>query len=120
VSIDPDDHVVREIRAGAMNGQPTRWFTDEMRWPAYASDIAAAIWRIAALPADKRRGCWHLAGAERLSRFEIARRMVDCMHLPGEVIEAAIQPDDGDRPRDIVFTDARARVTVGWHPSPIA
>ena len=120
VSIDPDDHVVREIRAAAVNGMRTRWFTDEMRRPTFASDAAAAIWRIAALSAGERRGCWHLAGAERLSRLEIARRMVDRLHLPGGVIESAAQPDNCDRPRDIAFTDARARATVGWRPSPIA
>ena len=120
VSIDPDDHVVREIRAAAENGMRTRWFTDEMRQPTFASDVAAAIWRIIALPAGERRGCWHLAGAERLSRFEIARRMVDRLHLPGATIESAGQPDDRDRPRDIAFSDARARATVGWRPSPIA
>jgi len=119
VSIDPDDHVVREIRAAAENGMRTRWFTDEMRQPTFASDVAAAIWRIIALPAGERRGCWYLAGAERLSRFEIARRMVDRLHLPCAIIESAGQPDYCDRPRDIAFSDARARATVGWRPSPI-
>jgi dTDP-4-dehydrorhamnose reductase len=120
VSIDPDDHVVREIRATAATGGRTRWFNDEMRRPALASDVAAAIWRIAALPADERRGCWHLAGAERLSRFEIACRMVDRLGLPGSTIEPAAQPDNSDRARDIAFTDARARASIGWDPSPIA
>ena len=120
VSIEPDDHVVRELRAAAASGAPTRWFSDELRRPALASDIAAAVWRIVALPPGERRGHWHLAGAERLSRFEIARRIVDRLHLPGALVEAAVQPDDSDRPRDIAFTDARARATVGWHPSPIA
>jgi len=93
VSIDPDDHVVREIRAAAVSGVRTQWFTDELRRPTFASDVAAAIWRIAALPAGERRGCWHLAGAERLSRFEIARRMVDRLHFPGAIIESAAQPE---------------------------
>ena len=119
VSIDPDDHVVQALRAAAASGRPTRWFTDEMRRPTSASDAAAAIWRIAALGADERRGCWHLAGAERLSRFEIARRMVARLQLPGSVIEPAAQPD-GERPRDLELTDARARAVVGWRPSPIA
>lgn len=119
VSVDPDDHVVRAIRAAAASGEPTRWLADEMRRPTWASEAAAAIWHIAALPAAERRGCWHLAGPERLSRFEIARRMVERLPLPDAIIESAAPPDDGDRPRDIVFTDARARVTVGWRPSRI-
>jgi dTDP-4-dehydrorhamnose reductase len=120
VSIDPDDHVVRRIRDAAADGASTRWFTDEMRRPALASDVAAAVWRIVALSAAERRGCWHLAGPERLSRFEIAHRMIECLHLPSSVIEPARQPHDTDRPRDLAFTDARARATVRWRPSPIA
>lgn len=117
VSVDPDDHVVRQIRQGAAEGSPTGWFTDEMRRPAYASEVAEAIWRIASLTPDEGRGCWHLAGAERLSRFEIARRMVDHLRLPPALIEPAAQPEG--RPRDIVFTDARARAEIGWSPSTI-
>lgn len=119
VSIDPDDHMVRQLRAAAVEGRPTPWFADELRRPALASEVAAAIWRLAALPAGERRGCWHLAGAERLSRLELARRLVDRLQLPDSIVESARQPKDADRPRDIAFTDARARELVAWSPSPI-
>ena len=120
VSIDPDDHVVRRIREAAADGTSTRWFTDERRRPAWASEIAAAIWRIVALPVPDRRGCWHLAGPERLSRFEIAQRVIERLQLSRSVIEPARQPRDTDRPRDLAFTDERARAVIGWSPSPIA
>jgi dTDP-4-dehydrorhamnose reductase len=119
VSIDPDDQAVQKIRAAAANGTRTRWFTDEYRRPALTSEVAAAIWRVAALPDGARRGCWHLAGGERLSRFEIACRMIDRLGLARDAIEPAPQPA-GDRPRDIAFTDARARAAIGWRPSSIA
>ena len=119
VSIDPDDHALGRIRASADGGPPTRWFTDEFRRPALASEVAAAIWRIAGLPADARAGCWHLAGAERLSRFELACLMVARLQLPEAVIEPATRPPGTDRPRDIAFTDARARAAIAWNPSPI-
>ena len=97
VSVDPDDHVVREIRAGAARGETTRWFTDETRQPALAHEVAAAVWRIAALTAGARSGTWHLAGSERLTRYEIALRVVDRLGLSPDVVEAGVDPG-GRRP----------------------
>jgi dTDP-4-dehydrorhamnose reductase len=119
VSVDPDDHVVREIRAGAARGETTRWFTDETRQPALAHEVAAAVWRIAALDAAARGGTWHLAGSERLTRYEIARRVIDRLGLSRDVVEAGVTPAGAARPRDIVFTAARARAEVDWNPSPV-
>jgi dTDP-4-dehydrorhamnose reductase len=119
VSVDPGDHVVREIRAAAARGETTRWFTDETRQPALAHEVAATIWRIVALDTPARDGVWHLAGAERLTRYEIALRVVDRLGLPRDVVEAGLTPAGAVRPRDIVFTDARARAEVDWSPSPV-
>jgi dTDP-4-dehydrorhamnose reductase len=117
--LDPDDHVVREIRASAARGETTRWFTDETRQPALAREVAAAVWRIAGLTAAARAGTWHLAGCERLTRYEIARRVVDRLGLRPDAIEAGITPEGAVRPRDVFFTDARARAEDGWDPSPV-
>ena len=119
VSIDPDDHVVREIRIGAAQGKTTGWFTDEARQPALAHEVAAAIWRITQLPRSIRGGTWHLAGAERLTRYEIALRVVDRLGLARDVVEGLTTPEGAIRPRDIAFTDARARAEITWHPSPV-
>ncbi len=40
VSIDPDDPAVHRIRSSAARGETTTWFTDEMRQPAGAEDLA--------------------------------------------------------------------------------
>lgn len=117
VSFDPDDHAVREIRTSAAQGETTQWFTDEARQPALAHEVAAAVWRIANLTTGARRGTWHLAGAERLTRYEIALRVVDQLGVGRDVVEAVTTPEGAVRPRDIAFTDARARAEVGWHPS---
>lgn len=119
VSIDPEDHVVEQIRAGVAARQPTRWFTDEMRQPLRAADAAVGIWRIVGLGTAERSGVWHLVGPERLSRYEIARRTVRHLHLPESSIEPAFQPASTDRPRDIALRDARARATIGWAPAAI-
>ncbi len=61
----------------------------------------------------------HLAGAERLTRYEIALRVVDQLGLGRDLIEAVTTPKRAVRPRDIVFNDARARTEVDWRPSPV-
>lgn len=119
VSFDPDNHVVHEIRARAMRGETSRWFTDEMRQPALAEEVAAAIWRIAHLTTDARTGLWHLPGPEQLTRYEIAERVVDRLGIGQHAIEPAVSPADVLRPRNIVLADTRARAEINWLPSPV-
>lgn len=117
VSIEPPDTAVTAIVEGATTGRPTTWFVDELRHPARADEIADAIWRIAGLDTDRRAGSWHLPGPERLSRHDIALRILAALDFPGEVIVAA--PAAGVRPRDLRLTDDRARHEIGWSPSPV-
>lgn len=119
VSFDPDDHVVRAIRTSSARGETTQWFTDEVRQPAFAHEVAAAVWRIAHLTTHARDGTWHLAGSERLTRYDIALRVVEHLGIGSEVVEGATTPKGAVRPRDIAFTDARARAKVDWRPSPV-
>ena len=45
-------------------------FTDEFRCPIFAGETARAVWELAA---QKRTGLFHVAGAEKLSRWEIGQ-----------------------------------------------
>jgi dTDP-4-dehydrorhamnose reductase len=117
VSIEPDDHVVREVRDAANTGMASRWFVDETRQPAPASEVASAIWKITGLSVGLRSGIWHLPGAERLTRHEIARRVVDHLGLARDVVDGVVTPEDAIRPRDIYFTGERARSAIGWCPA---
>ncbi|HEY3831889.1 MAG TPA: sugar nucleotide-binding protein [Acidimicrobiia bacterium] len=119
VSIDPDDHVVREIRRRVMRDETTQWFIDETRQPAPASEIAAAIWKIVELTSVARSGVWHLPGAECLTRHEIALRVVKRLGARGELVRGTTTPQGAIRPRHIMFTGARASATIGWNPSPV-
>lgn len=119
VSVAPDDHVVGKLRTSAGRNETTQWFADETRRPAMASEVATALWRIASLPPEVRSGVWHLAGACRLSRYEIAQRVADHLGLSHDLVEGVKAPDGADRPRDLDFTDERARAAIEWHPSPI-
>lgn len=117
VSMEPDDHVVERIRAGAASGEPTTWFTDEVRQPACAQELAEALWRVAAREPAARSGAWHLPGPESLSRYAIAERVVAALGLDPGVIVAAATPPGAHRPRHLHLRDTRARREVGWSPS---
>ena len=119
VSLDPEDHVVARIRAGAADGQPTPWFDDEIRQPAAAEELAAALWQITGLGTRQRAGTWHLPGPESLSRYDIARRVVAALGLPHDSITAEPTPPSADRPRHLHLGNDRARRSIGWSPSPI-
>lgn len=118
VSLNPPDHAVRRIRQGSRS-HPTQWFTDETRQPAAAADIAAGIWRIVLLAGDDRSGVWHLPGPERLTRFEIAQRVVDALDLDPDSIASALTPPGTERPRHLDLGDQRARAAIAWDPAPI-
>ena len=42
--VDPEDHILARIRSGLESGSPSVWFTDEVRRPASAHELARAIW----------------------------------------------------------------------------
>ena len=119
VSLDPDDHVVARIRRGAAMNTPTVWFDDEVRQPAAAAELAEALWRIVSVDRADRTGVWHLPGPERLSRYQIAQRVVAALDLDPGSISAEHTPPSTRRPRHIDLEDGRARTQIAWSPSPI-
>ncbi|MCB0970985.1 MAG: sugar nucleotide-binding protein [Acidimicrobiales bacterium] len=119
VSLDPLDHVAARIVEAASSGETTPWFTDELRQPARAEDLARALWQIVALDAPARSGTWHLPGPERLSRFQIAQRYVEALDLDPGVASGAMTPPGLTRPRDLHLSADRARAAIRWDPSPV-
>lgn len=61
-----------QLRIAWQRGDVTRLFTDEFRSPIPAAVTARAIWE---LVVNKATGLFHLGGAERISRFELGRRI---------------------------------------------
>ncbi len=59
-----------ELRRAWQAGQPLRLFTDEFRCPIPAEATARAVWELVSV---HRPGLYHLAGRERLSRWQIGR-----------------------------------------------
>jgi dTDP-4-dehydrorhamnose reductase len=59
-----------QMRRAWQAGQTMRLFTDEFRSPIPAEVTARAIWELAA---QNRPGLYHVAGSERLSRWQIGQ-----------------------------------------------
>jgi dTDP-4-dehydrorhamnose reductase len=59
-----------EMRRAWQEGRTLRLFTDEFRNPIPAVVTARAIWELMAAPAP---GVYHIAGSQRLSRWDIGR-----------------------------------------------
>lgn len=63
-----------EMRQAWIAGKTLTLFTDEFRCPIPASVTARAIWELAA---RNQPGLYHLAGAERLSRWQIGQLLAE-------------------------------------------
>ena len=74
-----------QLRLTLEAGQGMTLFTDEFRCPIPAVETARAVWELAI---KNCAGLFHLAGAERLSRWEIGRLLVK--HRPD--LAAKIRP----------------------------
>jgi dTDP-4-dehydrorhamnose reductase len=77
------------------------WFTDELRCPAQVGDLAAAVLELAAGDAA---GVLHVAGADALSRCELAR-----LFAGGDVRCAPAAELGVTRPLDCTLDSSRAR-----------
>ena len=59
-----------QLRRVWETGQKMKLFTDEFRCPIFAGETARAVWELAA---QNRTGLFHVAGAEKLSRWQIGQ-----------------------------------------------
>jgi len=103
----------------ARAGSPLRLFVDEHRTPTDPESVADAIDRLLARPAPGR---FHLGGPERLTRFDLGRRVARAFGLPEEALLPARQADHRGRdrrPADVSMDSTRARRELGWEPRPL-
>jgi dTDP-4-dehydrorhamnose reductase len=63
----PHERLVHALAAGTAGGA---LFTDEVRCPVSATDLASALLELAASP---HAGIWHVAGADAISRYELGQ-----------------------------------------------
>lgn len=100
-------------------GRRARLYADELRTPIDPESVADALLRLLAGTAS---GHFHLAGAERMSRLDLGRRVARALGLPETLLESARQadhPGPDPRPADVSLAVSRARRELGWEPRPI-
>jgi dTDP-4-dehydrorhamnose reductase len=62
-----------QLRLALQSGKPMKMFTDEFRSPIPAIETARAVWE---LTGRNCAGIYHVAGAERLSRWQIGQLLL--------------------------------------------
>lgn len=102
-----------ELRHAWQQGRATRLFTDEFRSPIPAAVTARAVWTLVARGVT---GTVHLAGGERLSRWEIGQQIAARWPQLGPKLErASLRDHDGaPRPPDTSLNCSRAEALLGY------
>lgn len=97
-----------------VRGETLKLFTDEFRTPLSGRDAAAGL----LLALEKAQGLLHLAGGDRLSRYEMGQIMVEVFELPESSIQPSCQADvpiPAPRPPDVSADISLAR-SLGFAP----
>jgi dTDP-4-dehydrorhamnose reductase len=85
-----------QLRRAWQTGRRVTLFTDEFRSPIFAGVTARAVWE---LVAQDQPGLYHLAGSERLSRWEMGQQVAARWPQLHPQIEAGSLRDYGGPPR---------------------
>jgi dTDP-4-dehydrorhamnose reductase len=85
-----------DLRRSWEQGRSSRLFVDEFRTPIFAGITARAVWE---LIESGRPGLYHLAGSERLSRWEIGQRLAERWPRLNPKLEPATVTDYRGAPR---------------------
>ncbi len=113
---DPPDPRTAWVLEG-LRGDGVTLFTDEVRCPIAADDLAVMLWEIAGLPREAAAGPWHLVGPDALSRVDLGRMIAAWAGLsPERITESWSIERDARRPRDLRLLDERANQELGHRP----
>lgn len=96
------------------NGEGVTLFTDEYRSIAGAKSISRGILQLF----EETSGILHLAGTEKLSRYDFGMQVVKIFHVPSAGIKACSQKEikmAAPRPADVSLDISRA-VQMGYSP----
>jgi len=118
VSLDPLDRGTAALVAALRSGTAVTLFTDEMRQPIRAEDLAAEIWDMVMLDRDQRAGVWHLPGPERMDRHALGVRLATRLGLDPSAFAVALAADVApERPRDPeLVAERRRQLSVRLRP----
>lgn len=103
------------VIAAARAGRSLSLFTDEWRAPADPASFVAAVAEL--LLGKPRRGVFHLAGADPVSRFELGELSCAAAGLPSIHQASSLATWTGPpRPPRLVLSCERARRELGFRP----
>jgi dTDP-4-dehydrorhamnose reductase len=118
VSTVPPDRGTQQLLDAVAAGERPTLFTDEVRCPIRAADLAAALWALVGLPRAERSGVWHLPGPEALTRLQLGQRLLDAAGLdPNHVRSGSSRAHPSPRPADLTLRTRRG--TPGPRPLPV-
>jgi dTDP-4-dehydrorhamnose reductase len=102
-----------QLRCAWREGRTLRLFTDEFRCPIPAEVTARALWELAL---KSPGGLYHLAGAERLSRWEMGRLLAgQCREVNPQIEPASLAEYRGaPRSPDCSLNCARAQAELSF------
>ena len=98
-----------QLRLALQAGKPKTLFTDEFRSPTPAAETARAVWELAR---GNYAGIFHIAGSQRLSRWQIGRLLlprwleIKTKIEPGSARDVSGSPRAPDTSLDISKTQA--------------
>lgn len=105
--LDPIDTRTLHIITCLKEGRETALFTDEYRCPICVKELAAAIMELLSLDFC---GIIHIAGPERISRYEFGMKLVRKLGLdPSGIIPVLSRLSEMIRPRDCSMDTSLAR-----------
>jgi dTDP-4-dehydrorhamnose reductase len=101
------------MRQGWAEGKVLRLFTDEFRQPMSGTITARAVWELAG---QRRFGLYHVAGSERLSRWQIGQLLAQRWPQLNPKTEPASIRDFPGPPRapDTTLNCAKAQALLGF------
>jgi len=103
--------IVRALTA-LTSGKPIAVPDDEFRTPVWVHTVSQALLELAA---GEWSGLFHLAGNERLSRYEAVRRLADRLGASPDLVQIKNSPYLGGRaprPKDVSLDNRKARSTL--------
>ncbi len=98
-------------------GEEVRLYTDEIRQPCLADNAAEVL--VELCERGDLTGIRHWAGADRLGRWEIGRRILEHFHLPESLIGAVSRrdsPQGRKRPPDLTLDTGTLRSKLKTRP----
>ncbi|MDD8017741.1 MAG: dTDP-4-dehydrorhamnose reductase [Bacteroidota bacterium] len=104
--------VIRNLQ----EGKNIRCFDDQISNPTHVQDLAQAMINCAV---ENRKGIYHTAGAEIVSRYDFALRAAEIFGLDKELIErskSSASSFPAVRPLNTSFTIGKAKKEIHYHP----